>query len=53
MRKLIANYARLRTTAGDAGMSTVEYAIGTMADHQVKRTPPEYRAYPGCAKVTV
>ena len=31
VRKLIANYARLRTTAGDAGMSTVEYAVGTLA----------------------
>ena len=31
MRKLIANYVRLRTTAGDAGMSTVEYAVGTLA----------------------
>ena len=31
MRKLIANLARLRTEGGDAGMSTVEYAIGTLA----------------------
>lgn len=31
MRKLIANFARLRTEAGDAGMSTVEYAVGTLA----------------------
>ncbi|SNY70890.1 Protein of unknown function [Paractinoplanes atraurantiacus] len=31
MRKLIANFARLRTGAADAGMSTAEYAIGTLA----------------------
>ena len=31
MRKLIANFARLRTAAGDDGMSTVEYAVGTLA----------------------
>lgn len=31
MRKLIANFARLRAEAGDAGMSTVEYAVGTLA----------------------
>lgn len=31
MRTLLANFARLRTEAGDAGMSTVEYAVGTLA----------------------
>jgi hypothetical protein len=31
VRKLIANLARLRTEAGDAGMSTVEYCVGTLA----------------------
>ena len=31
VRKLIANYARLRSEAGDAGMSTAEYAVGTLA----------------------
>ena len=31
MRKLIANLARLRAEAGDAGMSTAEYAVGTVA----------------------
>ena len=31
MRKLIANFARLRTEAADAGMSTAEYAVGTLA----------------------
>ena len=31
MRKLIANLARLRAEAGDAGMSTAEYAVGTLA----------------------
>lgn len=31
MRKLIANLARLRTEAGDAGMNTAEYAVGTLA----------------------
>ena len=31
MRKLIANLARLRTEAADAGMSTAEYAVGTLA----------------------
>jgi len=31
VRNLIANFARLRTEAGDAGMSTVEYAVGTLA----------------------
>jgi hypothetical protein len=28
---LIANFARLRTEAADAGMSTAEYAVGTLA----------------------
>jgi hypothetical protein len=31
VRKLIANLARLRTSAADAGMSTAEYAVGTLA----------------------
>ncbi|GIE98264.1 hypothetical protein Ari01nite_57290 [Paractinoplanes rishiriensis] len=31
MHRLIAHYIRLRTEAGDAGMSTAEYAIGTLA----------------------
>lgn len=31
MRTLIANFARLRTDAADAGMSTAEYAVGTLA----------------------
>jgi hypothetical protein len=31
VRKLIANLARLRTEAADAGMSTAEYAVGTLA----------------------
>lgn len=31
MRKLIANFARLRAEAADAGMSTAEYAVGTLA----------------------
>ncbi|MEU8821434.1 DUF4244 domain-containing protein [Actinoplanes sp. NPDC048796] len=31
MRKLIANVARLRGEAADAGMSTAEYAVGTLA----------------------
>ena len=31
MRKLIANFTRLRTEAADAGMSTAEYAVGTLA----------------------
>jgi hypothetical protein len=31
MQKLIANFARLRTEAADAGMSTAEYAVGTLA----------------------
>ena len=31
MRTLIANFARLRSEAADAGMSTAEYAVGTLA----------------------
>jgi TRAP-type uncharacterized transport system fused permease subunit len=31
VQKLIANLARLRREAGDAGMSTAEYAVGTLA----------------------
>jgi hypothetical protein len=31
VHKLIANFARLRTEAADAGMSTAEYAVGTLA----------------------
>ena len=31
MHKLIANFVRLRTEAADAGMSTAEYAVGTLA----------------------
>ena len=31
MHRLIANIARLRTEAADAGMSTAEYAVGTLA----------------------
>lgn len=31
MHKLIANFTRLRTEAADAGMSTAEYAVGTLA----------------------
>ncbi|GAB2613438.1 hypothetical protein Aab01nite_69630 [Paractinoplanes abujensis] len=31
MRKLIANFARLRAEAADAGMNTAEYAVGTLA----------------------
>ncbi|GAA2618491.1 hypothetical protein Adu01nite_49430 [Paractinoplanes durhamensis] len=31
MHQLIANFARLRTEAADAGMSTAEYAVGTLA----------------------
>jgi hypothetical protein len=29
--KLIANFRRLRAEAADAGMSTAEYAVGTLA----------------------
>jgi hypothetical protein len=31
VQTLIANLARLRTEAADAGMSTAEYAVGTLA----------------------
>jgi hypothetical protein len=31
VRILIANFARLRAEAADAGMSTAEYAVGTLA----------------------
>jgi len=31
MRKLITTFARLRGGATDAGMSTAEYAVGTLA----------------------
>lgn len=31
MRRLMVRFARLRTEAGDAGMSTAEYAVGTIA----------------------
>jgi len=31
VRKLIANLARLRVEAADAGMNTAEYAVGTLA----------------------
>jgi hypothetical protein len=31
VQRLIANFARLRAEAGDAGMSTAEYAVGTLA----------------------
>ncbi len=31
MRKVIANFARLRAEAADAGMSSAEYAVGTLA----------------------
>ena len=31
MRTLIANFARLRSEAADAGMNTAEYAVGTLA----------------------
>ena len=31
MYKLIARYQRLRAEAADAGMSTAEYAVGTVA----------------------
>jgi Protein of unknown function (DUF4244) len=31
VQKLIANFTRLRTEAADAGMSTAEYAVGTLA----------------------
>jgi Protein of unknown function (DUF4244) len=31
VRKLIANFARLRAEAAEEGMSTAEYAVGTLA----------------------
>ncbi|GAA0524353.1 DUF4244 domain-containing protein [Paractinoplanes ferrugineus] len=31
MHRLIARFDRLRTEAADAGMSTAEYAVGTLA----------------------
>jgi hypothetical protein len=31
VHRLIAHLTRLRTEAGDAGMSTAEYAVGTLA----------------------
>jgi hypothetical protein len=31
VRKLIARFQALRTEAADAGMSTAEYAVGTVA----------------------
>jgi len=31
VRRLMVRFARLRTEAGDAGMSTAEYAVGTIA----------------------
>lgn len=31
VHKLIANFARLRSEAADCGMSTAEYAVGTLA----------------------
>jgi hypothetical protein len=31
VRKVIANFARLRAEAADAGMSSAEYAVGTLA----------------------
>jgi hypothetical protein len=31
VHKLIANFARLRSEAADTGMSTAEYAVGTLA----------------------
>ncbi|GIM90439.1 hypothetical protein Ato02nite_022320 [Paractinoplanes toevensis] len=31
MHRLIANFARMRSEAADAGMSTAEYAVGTLA----------------------
>jgi Protein of unknown function (DUF4244) len=31
VHKLIARFARLRTAAADAGMTTTEYAVGTLA----------------------
>jgi hypothetical protein len=31
VQRLIAHLTRLRSEAGDAGMSTAEYAVGTLA----------------------
>ena len=31
MHNLVTRFRRLRTEAGDAGMSTAEYAVGTLA----------------------
>ena len=31
VRRLMVRFARLRTEAGDAGMNTAEYAVGTLA----------------------
>ena len=31
MRRLISRFQRLRSEAGDAGMNTAEYAVGTLA----------------------
>ena len=31
MHKLLAQFARLRSEAADAGMSSAEYAVGTLA----------------------
>ena len=31
MHKLLARFARLRSEAADAGMSSAEYAVGTLA----------------------
>jgi hypothetical protein len=31
VQRLIARFTRLRAEAGDAGMSTAEYAVGTLA----------------------
>jgi TRAP-type uncharacterized transport system fused permease subunit len=31
VHRLIVNFTRLRTEAADAGMSTAEYAVGTLA----------------------
>ena len=31
MQRLITNFTRLRSEAADAGMSTAEYAVGTLA----------------------
>ncbi|BBH65714.1 hypothetical protein ACTI_23990 [Actinoplanes sp. OR16] len=31
MHKLVTRFRKLRSEAGDAGMSTAEYAVGTLA----------------------